>query len=687
MSHHSNEPADLQPKLNTNSAALASQESTATRLRGDILASIVVFLVALPLCMGVAIASGAPVAAGLITGIVGGLIVGSLSGSPLQVSGPAAGLTVIVYGIIQQLGFETLGIVVLLAGFLQLIAGIFRLGQWFRAVSPAVIEGMLAGIGVLIFSSQFHVMVDDKPKENGIQNIITIPEAIRKGLPWPETRSAAENQFHTEKLKSIGMLHERQVQIREQVAELVPATYASDPEELTAEFPPELIAQQQEILADLRKEAEEIESRGLTSVEKDAEGRLARATTASIEQAEAALRDLQTGEVKNARLSQQYAADSLNTVLGRLKNHDWAAKIGILTILLIIAWQWFVPKKLKLVPAPLIAIVTVTVIAWVSSLPVLYVEVPDNLFSEIHFPSWTIIRESNPVEIVKMAIVIAVVASAETLLCATAVDQMHQGPRTKYDKELTAQGVGNLICGFLGALPMTGVIVRSAANVQAGARSRLSAILHGAWILGFVAFASFLLRSIPTAGLAAILVFTGYKLMHPSTVRELMKYGKGEVAIYFITVITIVTTDLLTGVLVGMAVSGAKLLYTFSHLRIDLKVNPESRQAEMALNGAATFIGLPKLASRLEEVPTNVELHVDLNGLDYIDHACLDLLMNWAKQHEASGGSLVIDWESLHASFRRELEAPSHAAKENYRSSGAHDGAHAAGKKTVASGK
>lgn len=148
----------------------------------DLLASIVVFLVALPLCMGIAIASGLPPAAGLITGIVGGIVVGSLSGAPLQVSGPAAGLTVMVYEIVQRDGISILGPIVLLAGIVQIAAGYLGMGQWFRAVSPAVIKGMLAGIGVLIFASQFHVMVDDSPRGSGIANLLSIPEAIYKGV-------------------------------------------------------------------------------------------------------------------------------------------------------------------------------------------------------------------------------------------------------------------------------------------------------------------------------------------------------------------------------------------------------------------------------------------------------------------------------------------------------------------------
>ncbi len=191
-------------------------------VKNDLMASIVVFLVALPLCMGIAIASGAPVAAGLITGIVGGIVVGAIAGCPLQVSGPAAGLTVIIYEVIERYGLETLGIVVLLAGGLQLLAGLLKLGQWFRAVSPAVIKGMLAGIGVLIFASQFHVMVDDKPKGTGLENLITIPQAVAKAMALPDARSQEARQFHKAMLQQVGELHRRQVNLQERVGELFP---------------------------------------------------------------------------------------------------------------------------------------------------------------------------------------------------------------------------------------------------------------------------------------------------------------------------------------------------------------------------------------------------------------------------------------------------------------------------------
>src|SRR3954469_19720416 len=148
----------------------------------DIVASLVVFLVALPLCMGIAIASGVPPALGILSGIIGGIIVGTISGSPLQVSGPAAGLSVIIFETVHKLGIESLAPILLLAGSLQLIGGWLKLGRWFRAISPAVIYGMLSGIGILIIAGQFHVMVDDKPRSSGVANLIAIPESIWKGL-------------------------------------------------------------------------------------------------------------------------------------------------------------------------------------------------------------------------------------------------------------------------------------------------------------------------------------------------------------------------------------------------------------------------------------------------------------------------------------------------------------------------
>ncbi|MGH9935992.1 MAG: SulP family inorganic anion transporter, partial [Blastocatellia bacterium] len=331
----------------------------------DFMASIVVFLVALPLCMGIAIASGAPPALGLITGVVGGLVVGAIAGSPLQVSGPAAGLTVLIWEMVNQHGIAMLGAIVLLAGLMQIALGLIKAGQWFRAISPAVIQGMLAGIGVLIIASQIHVMVDDGPKGSGLDNLLSIPDAIWKGLAPMDSSS-----------------------------------------------------------------------------------------------------------------------------------HHLAALVGVITMAVIFAWS-YAPGKLKVVPAPLVAVVIAAAVAAIFQMPIKYVEVA-NLAGAINYPTTESLSALLNPAMIGSAIAVCFIASAETLLCATAVDRMHHGPRTQYNRELAAQGVGNSICGLLGALPMTGVIVRSSANVEAGGRTRMSAIMHGVWILGLVALAPAALNLIPT---------------------------------------------------------------------------------------------------------------------------------------------------------------------------------------------
>ena len=626
--------------------------------RQDILASIVVFLVALPLCMGIAIASGAPVAAGLITGIVGGLIVGFFSGAPLQVSGPAAGLTVIVYQIIADHGLETLGITVLVAGVIQLIAGLLKYGRWFRAVSPAVVYGMLAGIGVLIFASQTHVMVDDSPKGSGLTNLLSIPGALAKGLPLPEVHSHEQRTEERAFLQDYGNLHEQQVQIRELAAEQIPHDDTTQPLSPESLQQLKLIgAKQNAIQINFTELTAELNKTRVVASAANPEA-LQKSLQSTPEILASARKALDRGDPQNIIDTQAAAEQSIVRLLSLLMNHDWAAKLGLLTIVLLVAWKAIPIKKLRIVPAPLFAVIVVTALATIYKIPVLYVEVPTNLWSEIHLPSWVVFDTTPWSVFLGSGIVLAVVASAETLLCATAVDQMQTHTRTEYNRELVGQGIGNMLCGLLGALPMTGVIIRSSANVTAGARTRLSTILHSVWLLIFVSFLAFLLRLIPTAALAAILVYTGYKLVDIKAIKNLKKYGWGEVVIYFATLGTIVCTDLLTGVITGIVLSAMKLLHTFSHLETELHIDQDARQAHLQLCGAATFMRLPLLAEKLERVPQNYELHVDFEKLNHIDHACLDLLMTWARQHEETGGTLIIDWESLRTGLRRNKERP-----------------------------
>ncbi|MDX2306895.1 MAG: SulP family inorganic anion transporter [Hyphomicrobium sp.] len=497
----------------------------------DVLASIVVFLVALPLCMGIAIASNMPPAAGLVSGIIGGLVVGMLAGSPLQVSGPAAGLAVLVWQLVEKHGVELLGIIVLIAGVIQLVAGALKVGQWFRAVSPAVVHGMLAGIGTLIFASQFHVMLDFRPIGSGIENLAGIPYSIYEALT---------------------------------------------------------------------------------------------------------LRDF----------------------------HLTAGEIGLLTIIVIFGWNSFAPKSLKGVPAPLVGVAVAMIAAAVFKLDdIKHVQIDPNILASLSLPSLETFKHVTDPAILVGAFSIAFIASAETLLCATAVDQMHSGPRTRYDQELRAQGIGNAICGALGALPMTGVIVRSGANVEAGAKTRTSAILHGVWLLLIVAVLPWVLAYIPLSALAAVLVYTGYKLAYPKIVPTLRQYGWSEVFIYAATIVTIVLTDLLTGVVTGIALSIAKLLYTFSHLEIRREDNAAENRIDLHVVGAATVVRLPLLASALEQLPPGGHVHIHVGDLDYIDHACIDLLRTWEKQHQATGGTLDIEWATLEHRYRSKSAAGNQAVR------------------------
>jgi MFS superfamily sulfate permease-like transporter len=240
---------------------------------------------------------------------------------------------------------------------------------------------------------------------------------------------------------------------------------------------------------------------------------------------------------------------------------------------------------------------------------------------------------------------------------------MHRGPRTRYDRELSAQGVGNIVCGCLGVLPMTGVIVRSAANVQAGGKTRMSSVLHGLWLLLFSVVLAPILRLIPTAALAGILVFTGFRLIDFKGFFHLWRENRVEAAIFLITMVVIVVDDLLTGVVTGIVLSAVKLLARFSQLEVEIgdDAAAEGPHTLIKLSGAATFLRLPKLASQLEKVPAGADLHVDVTDMEYIDRACMELLQNWSRQHAATGGRLTIDWDLLNDRFQTRRPRPGHA--------------------------
>ena len=207
-----------------------------------------------------------------------------------------------------------------------------------------------------------------------------------------------------------------------------------------------------------------------------------------------------------------------------------------------------------------------------------------------------------------------------------------------------------MLCGAVGALPMTGVIVRSSANVQAGAKTRMSTIMHGTWLLGTVALVPHLLERIPTSALAAILVLTGWKLVNPEHIKRLRSYGPFPVVIYAATVIGIVGFDLLTGVILGIVLTIAKMLWRSSRIRAKL-VPHHSGRTDLYLEGSATFLRLPYLADTLDKVEPNAVLHVHLEKLYYIDHSCLDLIKEWSHAHTLNGGSVVMDMDRLAERF------------------------------------
>ena len=493
-----------------NMAAGLGVKQTFTR---DFTASIVVFLVAMPLCMGIALASGVPPEKGLLTGIIGGIVVGALAGSPLQVSGPAAGLAVIVFEIVRSQGLAALGPILLLAGVIQVAAGYFKLGGWFRAISPAVVHGMLAGIGLLIVVGQYHVLFDAQPLANGIENLAAMPARL----------------------------------------------FGLAPDQASG-------------------------------------GPLA------------------------------------------------AFAVGIITIVFMIGWEKVRPASLKLVPGALVGLVVATLVAYFFSLGVARVNVPESLASAIDVPTESLLMRMMEPGIIATAIAIAFIASAETLLSAAAVDRMHDGVRTDYNKELRAQGVGNFLCGAVGAIPMTGVIVRSSANVQAGAITRASAIMHGAWILGAVALLPWLLREIPMAALAGILVVTGWRLVSLQHVRHLLHlYGPLPAMIWAGTFIMVVATDLLTGVLTGLALSLLEVVPHFKRLRFKVDAKEEAENTRVTFDGAATFFALPRTSAILEEIDSNRGVTLDLSRVAHVDHTFAEMLRDWLDRKRRAGGHVGVE--------------------------------------------
>jgi MFS superfamily sulfate permease-like transporter/mannitol/fructose-specific phosphotransferase system IIA component (Ntr-type) len=483
----------------------------------DFLASLVVFLVALPLCVGIAVACGVTPERGIITGIIGGIVVGCVAGSPLLVSGPAASLIVPVNDLIQTHGILALGPVVMIAGLWQVLAGWCGLGQWFRAVAPAVITGMLVGIGVLITGSQAHVAIDGEPKSSFLENVTSLVITLGRRL--------------------------------------------------------------------------------------------------------------------EAGLSLQAMAPLC---------------VGVVTIMLLVAWNRHRPQRWRLVPGHLVSLLAVTLAVAVLGLPVRFLDLSESFFdglSPVCPPDMAILGSPS---ILGLSLVFAFVASAATLLTASAIDQRQTHSRTNYDRELIAQGAGNLIAGAVGGLPMTGVIIRSSVNVDAGARTRWSTVMHGIWLLAFVVVAPELLETIPRASLGAILVYTGYNLVDVETLRKLYRRDLPDFAVCVVTLVGVVFVGLFEGIVVGFGGAFIRLSYTLSRFSLTSEAGPGASDHHLHLSGSATFIRLPQLARAIEEIPEGHTLQVHVDKLAYIDQACLELLSQARKARQQGGRpGLVLEWQDL----------------------------------------
>ncbi|MCL7365542.1 SulP family inorganic anion transporter [Streptomyces ardesiacus] len=468
--------------------------------RRDLTASLVVFLVALPLCVGVAVASGVPAELGLVTGIVGGLVTGFLPGSSLQVSGPAAGLTVLVLGAVDEYGLPALGVIVLAAGLAQLVMGALKLGRWFRAISLSVVEGMLAGIGLVLIAGQLYSAAGLEAPASGIDKLVGLPGA------------AADALGSTEALTSLAL--------------------------------------------------------------------------------------------------------------------------GAGTVAVMVLWKRL-PKAAQTLPGALAAVVLATAVTAAFGLPVATVEV-SGLLDSVQPPGADAFGRLADVGFLGTIVAFTLIASAESLFSAAAVDRLHDGPRTEYDKELMAQGAGNTVCGVLGALPMTAVIVRSSANVGAGARTKASRVLHGVWLLLFAALLPAALALIPLPALAGILVHAGWKLIPFRGLVSLWRGHRGEALILVVTALSIVAVNMFEGVLIGLALSVVKTAWEASHLRMET-VDKGAGPVQVHLTGNATFLRLPKLLESLEALPEDRPVELDLSGLHHLDHACRTALENWAERHSATG--------------------------------------------------
>jgi MFS superfamily sulfate permease-like transporter len=489
-------------------------------LKKDLPAGVVVFLVALPLCLGIAMASGAPLFAGILTGIIGGIVVSAISGSQLSVSGPAAGLTVIVFSAIASLGsYQTFLLAVVIAGFLQIILGFLKAGIIANYFPSSVIEGMLAAIGIILILKQ-------------------LPHAVGYD-----------------------------------------ADFEGDESFLQAD-----------------------QSNTFSAI-----------------------------------------AEALN------KFSYGAVIISVVSLLILIYWPKL--KKLSMIPAPVLVVglgILLSALFQNTSLaltPEQLVIIPVvNSFSEFTalfaLPDFSQIANK---EVWTVAFTLAIVASIETLLCIEAVDKIDPIKRVSpTNRELVAQGVGNITSGMLGGLPMTSVIVRSSVNVNSGGRTKMSAIFHGIFLLLSVLFIPLLLNQIPLACLAAILLVTGYKLARLDLFKKMWQHGKDQFIPFAVTILAVVFTDLLKGVAIGMLVGVFYILR--NNLRnvyfYKIEKNADKKVITIKLAQEVSFLNKAAIQKVLMNIPKESDVIIDGTDARYIDKDVLEIIDNF--KHNAYSKATIV---------------------------------------------
>ena len=472
--------------------------SLLSNLGADFPASLVVFLVALPLSLGIAAASGAPIMAGLIAAAVGGIVAGTLGGSVLQVSGPAAGLTVVVAGLVDEFGWQVTCAITAAAGVVQLLMGFSRLGRAALAVAPVVVKAMLAGIGITIILQQLHVLLGGKAASSAVENLLTLPSAI-------------------------------------------------------------------------------------SSLKLD------------------------------------------------------SALLGLAVVAVLLGWK-YAPAALRKIPGQLVAVVVITAVSVAVAPDVQRISLSGSIFDAIALPR---LPDDSWGSAAMAVVTVALIASIESLLSAVAVDKMHGGTPTNLNRELVGQGSANVISGLLGGLPVTGVIVRSATNVEAGAKGRASAILHGVWVLVFSALFAGLIQLIPLSVLAGLLLVIGAKLIKVADIKTSLRTG--DILVYGVTLVCVVVLNLLEGVIIGLAVAALSVLWRVLRAQIHAHAPVAPGMPwRVTIAGSCSFFALPRLNRVLHSVPEGVDAMVELNA-DYLDHAFREALVAWRKQRQNGGANVALE--------------------------------------------